>query len=199
MIKKIVTAFDRIFEKLAFFDFIPLLAVRLLLLPAIYVGARSKVLGYAGTVAWFSASSANGGLDLPMPEVFAFLAVATEVGGCICIALGLFTRLAAIPMIFMMSVAGLMVHWPHGWDAIATKTMESTYRLTDFMIWLKAYFPGRYNYITELGDPVILNNGLEFAVTYFVLLLILFFYGGGRYVSVDYWLRKYFDKKHKII
>lgn len=195
MLKKIVTTYERFFAKLAFFDFIPLLAVRLLLLPATYVGARSKVLGFEGTVAWFSASSAKGGLDLPLPELMAFLATTSEVVGCVCIALGLFTRIFTIPMIFMMSVAGLMVHWPHGWDAIASKTMESTYRLSDFMLWLKTYFPGRYNYITALGDPVILNNGIEFATTYFVLLLILFFYGGGRYISLDYWLKTYYKSK----
>lgn len=51
-------------------------------------------------------------------------------------------------------------------------------------------FPGRYNYITELGDPVILNNGMEFSATYFIMLLALLIYGGGKYVSVDYWLKK---------
>lgn len=196
IIYNIIKLFDRCVNKLACLNFIPLLGIRLVLLPAIYVGARSKVLGFKGTVAWFTASHANGGLGLPFPEVMAFLATSTEVIGCACIALGLMTRLAAIPMIFMMSVAGLMVHIPHGWSSIAAKTTEATYRLSDFMIWLKTYFPGRYNYITELGDPVALNNGIEFVATYFVLLLILFFYGGGRYVSVDYWLRRYFDKKH---
>ncbi|MEF1306676.1 AraC family transcriptional regulator, partial [Vibrio owensii] len=39
-----------------------------------------------------------------------------------------------------------------------------------------------------------LNNGMEFAATYFVMLLVLFFYGGGRYVSLDYWLRKPFSR-----
>lgn len=196
IIYKIITIFDNCIKKLACLNFIPLLGIRLTLLPAIYVGARSKVLGFDGTVAWFAAAPADGGLGLPLPEVMAFLATSTEVAGCACIALGLFTRIAAIPMIFMMCVAGLMVHLPHGWYAIAAKTTESTYRLSDFMIWLKTYFPGRYNYITELGDPVILNNGVEFVITYFVLLLVLFFYGGGRYVSVDYWLKRYFDKKY---
>ncbi|MCD8525395.1 MAG: DoxX family protein [Gammaproteobacteria bacterium] len=194
-IQTIIQTFDAVVKKISAFDFIPLLAVRLLIFPAVYVGARSKVLGFHGTVAWFSNSPADGGLGLPFPEVMAFLATSTEVFGCICIALGLCTRLAAIPMIFMMSVAGLTVHWPHGWASIATKTMESTYRLTDFMQWLKIYFPGRYNYITELGDPVILNNGIEFATTYFVLLLVLFVYGGGRYVSLDYWIKRYFNKR----
>ncbi len=193
-IQKFIAAADSLFEKIMWLNFLPLLGIRLALLPAVYIGARSKVLGFHGTVAWFGGSTADGGLGLPFPEIMAVLATSTEVMGCVCIALGLFTRLAVIPMIFMMSIAGLMVHLPHGWAAIASKTMESTYRLSDFMIWLKTYFPGRYNYITELGDPVILNNGVEFAVTYFVLLLVLFFYGGGRYVSLDYWVRRYFTR-----
>ncbi|GGF94707.1 hypothetical protein GCM10010995_09920 [Cysteiniphilum litorale] len=68
-------------------------------------------------------------------------------------------------------------------------------RLGDFLSWLSINFPGRYNYITELGDPVILNNGIEFAATYFIMLLVLLCYGGGRYVSADYWLSKAFNRK----
>ncbi|GIA95436.1 DoxX family protein [Vibrio cholerae] len=192
MIHTILNRYDRLIEKCKKWDFIVLFSVRLFLVPVIFVGARSKVLGFAGTVAWFGASTAEGGLNLPFPELLAFLAAATEVVGCICIALGLFTRIMAIPMIFMMSVASVMVHWKHGWDAIATSGMEATIRLNGFIEWLAVNFPGRYNYITELGDPVMLNNGMEFAVTYFVMLMVLFIYGGGRYVSLDYWLKKPF-------
>ena len=32
------------------------------------------------------------------------------------------------------------------------------------------------------------NNGVEFAVTYILMLLILFFCGGGRFLSLDYWV-----------
>ncbi|MEB5515089.1 HvfX family Cu-binding RiPP maturation protein [Vibrio cholerae] len=192
MIHTILNRYDRLIEKCKKWDFIVLFSVRLFLVPVIFVGARSKVLGFAGTVAWFGASTAEGGLNLPFPELLAFLAAATEVVGCICIALGLFTRIMTIPMIFMMSVASAMVHWKHGWDAIATSGMEATIRLNGFIEWLAVNFPGRYNYITELGDPVMLNNGMEFAVTYFVMLMVLFIYGGGRYVSLDYWLKKPF-------
>ncbi|EOX1771555.1 DoxX family protein [Vibrio cholerae] len=192
MIHTILNRYDRLIEKCKKWDFIVLFSVRLFLVPVIFVGARSKVLGFAGTVAWFGASTAEGGLNLPFPELLAFLAAATEVVGCICIALGLFTRIMAIPMIFMMSVASAMVHWKHGWDAIATSGMEATIRLNGFIEWLAVNFPSRYNYITELGDPVMLNNGMEFAVTYFVMLMVLFIYGGGRYVSLDYWLKKPF-------
>ncbi|MGB6291560.1 MAG: DoxX family protein [Vibrio anguillarum] len=194
MIHSALNWYDGVIEKFKKFDFIVLLAIRLFLVPVIFVGAHSKVVGFAGTVAWFGASTADGGLNLPFTELLAFLAAATEVLGCICIALGLFTRIMAIPMILMMSVASAMVHWKHGWDAIATSSMEATVRLNGFIEWLAVNFPGRYNYITELGDPVMLNNGMEFAATYFVMLMVLFIYGGGRYVSLDYWLKKPFTR-----
>ncbi|WP_158773473.1 HvfX family Cu-binding RiPP maturation protein [Cobetia sp. L2A1] len=181
-----------IVEKCMKVDFIALLAIRLYLLPVLYEGAQSKVLGFSNTVAWFAASHAQGGLDLPFPAVFAFLATSTEVVGLILIAFGLFTRLIAIPMIIVMSVASMMVHWSHGWLAIASNSMESAQRMNSFIHWLSVNFPGRYNYITELGDPVILNNGIEFSTTYFIMLLVLFFYGGGRYISIDYWLKRKF-------
>ena len=39
---------------------------------------------------------------------------------------------------------------------------------------------------------MILNNGIEFAVTYFVMLLALFFIGAGKYLSVDYWIAAHY-------
>jgi len=49
---------------------------------------------------------------------------------------------------------------------------------------------GNYDWLTEKGNFVVLNNGIEFAATYFIMLLSLFFSGGGRYVSLDYWLAR---------
>lgn len=190
MIAKAIGYFDRAVAACQRCDFIALLGIRLYLLPVIYVGAHSKVAGFSEAVVWFGAPASEGGLGLPFPMLLAFLAAATEVSGLVCIALGLFTRVMAVPMMVLMSAASAMVHWPRGWLAIAGKDMESSQRLAGFLSWLAENFPGRYNYITELGDPVILNNGMEFAATYFVMLLVLFFYGGGRYVSVDYWLRR---------
>ena len=36
------------------------------------------------------------------------------------------------------------------------------------------------------------NNGIEWAATYFVMLLALFFLGGGRFISLDYWIARKF-------
>ena len=55
---------------------------------------------------------------------------------------------------------------------------------------------GNYDWLTSSGSFVILNNGIEFAATYFVMLLALIVLGGGRYVSVDYWLNHWIEKFH---
>jgi uncharacterized membrane protein YphA (DoxX/SURF4 family) len=156
-------------------DFLAPLAIRLYLLPVIFEGAHAKVTGFQGTVTWFATPVAQGGLGMPMPYLMASLAQGTEVAGCVCYALGLFTRLISIPMLILMTVAGATVHWSHGWAAIAGKAAESSLRLDGLMAWLAQNFPGRFNYVTELGDPVILNNGMEFTITYTILLLVLFF------------------------
>ena len=46
------------------------------------------------------------------------------------------------------------------------------------------------------GDRVatLLKNGIEFAATYFIMLLVLFFTGAGRYLSVDYWIDRRFRR-----
>lgn len=44
-------------------------------------------------------------------------------------------------MMFVMGVARAMVHWTHGWPAIADKGAESTQST-----WLANNFPDRYNY-----------------------------------------------------
>jgi hypothetical protein len=36
----------------------------------------------------------------------------------------------------------------------------------------------------------IFNNGIEFAATYGIMLLVLLFIDGGRCISVDYWINR---------
>lgn len=178
-------------DRVRILDFLPLLAIRLYLLPIFYEGAHAKITGFAALVEWFGAPASQGGLNMPAPLLMASLATATETAGCVLLLLGLFTRLISIPLMVTMTVAGVSVHWSHGWAAIAGKTAESTQRLQGFMEWLAHDFPGRFNYITQYGDPVILNNGIEFTATYVIMLAVLFFWGGGRFFSADYWLARW--------
>lgn len=178
------------FKKL---DFLLLFSIRLYLVPWVWRGGISKYNHFADTVLWFATPTAQGGLQLPFPTTLAFLATSCELIGAMALLLGLATRIMAVPLTLIMGLAGILVHWQHGYLAIADKHFESTLRLNDFILWLKTYFPGRYNYITELGDLVVLNNGFEFALTYSLMLLVLLFYGPGRYVSCDY----YISQRHK--
>mgnify|MGYP007011966481 CR=1 FL=1 len=45
-----------------------------------------------------------------------------------------------------------------------------------------------YAWVGGGGAVVSLDTGVAFAATYFIMLLSLFFPGGGRYCSIDYWL-----------
>jgi hypothetical protein len=53
---------------------------------------------------------------------------------------------------------------------------------------------GNYRWLTEHGSIVSLNNGIQFAATYFIMLLALFFLGGGKYISLDYWIGRQFKE-----
>jgi len=48
---------------------------------------------------------------------------------------------------------------------------------------------GHYEWLTSSGKFVVLNNGIEWAATYFVMCLTLIATGGGRWVSADYWIK----------
>jgi uncharacterized membrane protein YphA (DoxX/SURF4 family) len=183
MIKKVGCKITGILNWFRHFDFLSLLALRLYLVPVFWMAGTRKIQNMDNVIAWF-----RDGLQLPMPTLMAYLTTYTEVIGAICLLLGLAVRIITIPLMIVMIVAATTVHWVHGWNAIAPAGAESSIRLSNFLDWLQSNYPQRYEYITELGQPVMLNNGIEFAVTFFIMLTVLFFYGGGRYLSVDYWV-----------
>ena len=107
---------------------------------------------------------------------------------------GLATRWISIPLMVTMLVAIFAVHWDSGWAAIADSGSEDVaVRLGAARELLQEH--GNYSWLTEKGSFVILNNGIEFAVTYLIMLFSLLFTGGGRYVSADYYLSKFFPGK----
>ncbi|HBK55222.1 MAG TPA: DoxX family protein, partial [Xanthomonadales bacterium] len=127
---------------------------------------------------------------------------------------GLATRYIAIPLMITMLVAAFAVHWDKGWFAIAPsdpstsmakplaalgipaakRSLENSEevgkRLTAARALLREH--GNYDWLTAKGGFVVLNNGIEFAATYFIMLLVLFFQGAGRYLSLDYWIARRF-------
>jgi putative oxidoreductase len=176
-------------------DFLAPLLLRLYLFPVFWMAGTNKLHSFDNTVAWFGNS--EWGLGMPMPEVMAFLATSAEIGGAVALLLGFGVRWASIPLMITMLVATFAVHWQNGWQAIADKSMclfncdslnEAAVRLEKARALLQEY--GHYDWLTESGNFVISNNGIEWAATYFVMLLALFFMGGGRYVSADYWIRQ---------
>lgn len=177
-------------------DFLGPLALRLYLLPVFWVAGTNKINGFDNVVAWFG--NPDWGLGLPFPVLMASLVIFAEIGGAISLLLGFATRWMSIPLMITMLVAAIGVHWKNGWQAIADPQSAfppehiqgAMERLSKAREILKEH--GNYDWLTEYGNFVISNNGIEFAATYFVMLLVLFFIGGGKYVSMDYWLARKF-------
>lgn len=175
-------------------DGIAPLALRIYLAPILLQAGYNKMSHFSDTVAWFG--NPDWGLGLPMPEVMATLAVGTEFFGSILLLIGLATRIVAIPLMVTMLVAALTVHLENGWLAIADASSwlanEQVSAAADKLSAAKSILQehGNYDWLTSSGNFVILNNGIEFAITYFIMLLAVFSLGGGRYTSVDYFIAK---------
>ena len=168
-------------------DFIAPLAIRIYLIPIFWMAGSKKLADIDSTIAWFG--NPDWGLGLPMPEVMAWAAGLTEAGGAILLVAGLATRWISIPLMITMVVAAVTVHWPHGWATFG-ETADAAEKLDRATAILQQY--GNYDWLTSSGEFVILNNGIEVAATYFIMLLVLFFYGAGRYFSLDYWIARRF-------
>lgn len=176
-----------IFLWLKHLDGLAPLALRLYLVPVFWMAGTQKISGIDNTIEWFG--NPDWGLGLPFPTLLAYLAAYTEAIGALLLLVGLATRWISIPLMVTMLVAIFAVHWDQGWAAIADSgSQEVAVRLGAARELLQEH--GNYSWLTEKGSFVILNNGIEFAVTYLVMLLSLFFTGGGRYVSADYYLSK---------
>ena len=183
-------------DKTKVIDFIAPLLLRLYLVPILWMAGSKKFMNFSSTADWFG--NEDWGLGLPLPYLFVFLVALVEVLGAIFLLLGFGVRLISIPLMITMLVAGITVHLKNGWLAIAegsglfssARTEGAIERLDIAKGLLENY--GNYEWLTENGSFVILNNGIEFAATYFIMLLVLFFIGAGNYVSIDYWLKRKF-------
>jgi uncharacterized membrane protein YphA (DoxX/SURF4 family) len=202
MISRLLDGWQRLLDRLQVLDFLGPLALRLYLAPVFWVAGMNKASGFNDVVEWFG--NADWGLGLPLPWLMAALATAAEAGGAVLLLLGLGTRLVTIPLMITMMVAAVTVHWANGWQAVhdsmspfasrftfgleADDASAAAERLDRARSILQEH--GNYDWLTEQGSFVVSNSGIEWAVTYFVMLLALFFTGGGRYLSADYWLSK---------
>lgn len=176
-------------------DGVPPLLLRLVLAPVMMEAGWNKLVAFDSTVRWFGDS-----LGMPLPEAMAALATGAELFGGAALLLGLATRLACVPLMVTMLVAAATVHWPNGWLLLSDagswfaneRILEAAPRKAEAIRLLREH--GDYGWLTGRGRVTILNNGIEFAAMYFVMLLSLLFTGGGRYTSVDHyldgWLRR---------
>lgn len=215
--------YDRLVGLFAHFDGLASLLLRLILGPVLIAAGWEKLNGenWFG----FQQDAFPFPFNVLPVDLSWFLASWTEFLGGILLLVGLGTRLIAIPLAVTMFVAGWAVHLDNGWPAIAPsnppevcivdssahaesniferyikcinvndRTIEASERLARAKTILREH--GNYAYLNGSGSIVKLNSGIEFAATYFAMLLALVIIGGGRYLSLDYYLSLLLDRRY---
>lgn len=177
-------------------DFTAPLLIRIYLAPIFILAGWGKLSDLESTAYYFGEY-----LGLPLPDIMALLAGATEFFGGIAILIGFATRWFSLPLLITMAVAAATAHWSNGWHALPETTLtvpwewrtdliEAAVERRDMARTLLQEH-GNYDWLTEAGGITILKNGIEFAATYFIMLLPLLFFGAGR-ASVDHLLRRHY-------
>lgn len=184
-------------------DFLVLLLLRIYLAPIFILAGWGKLTALSDTAHYFGEF-----LGLPLPMAMALLAGTAELAGGVALLLGLATRLLSIPLIVTMIVAATTAHWENGWHVLPESALTVPWEWRTDLIEmaqerksmavsiLKEH--GNYGWLTEAGNFTVLKNGVEFAATYLLMLLVLLCYGAGRWVSLDYWLAKRFDSRRSV-
>lgn len=173
--KAFVASFNRHAKSIE--DVAPLL-FRLLLAYVFYGAAMQKVGGIENVAFWFES------LGIPFATLNAYLATGTEFLGFILLFLGLGTRFISVALVFVLLVAMFTVHIDNGWLVIGSSAADAEVakRLEMATEILKEY--GNYEWLTERGSFVVLQNGIENIITYIAMLLALIATGPGR-LSMD--------------
>lgn len=114
------------------------LVARVLMAALFVVYGYFKATGFAGTTGYMTR------LGLPMPEVFAALAVAIELGGGLLILVGYKTRCVAIGCAIYVIVAGLIAHRNFG-DANQMSHFFKNLAITGGFLALAASGAGAYS------------------------------------------------------
>lgn len=200
MIQQSILFYQKLVTQLQLLDFIPLLLLRLYLTPVMMQAGWTKLQSFDSTLSWFA--NPDWGLGLPAPALLLSVVILLELGGGLALLFGLFTRLTAVGLSLTMLVAMLTVHAKHGWLAIADASSwlaDGTIFFNDAVMAAPDKLAKvndilqqqtEYDWLLSSGKLVVLNNGIEFAATYFVMLLVLVIYGAGRWCSMDFWLQR---------
>lgn len=220
--QKIIGWYDRALHAALHLDGLVSLGLRLILAPVLIGAGWEKLHGENWFT--FQLDSFPFPLNILPPGLSWFLASWTEFVGGICLLLGLGTRIWAIMLAVTMFVAAYAVHLPNGWAAITPsmppemcmpatrahadstvferyigcynineRTIDAAMRLEEIKTIVKVN--GDWKYLNGAGSIVKLNNGIEFAAMYFMMLLSLTVIGGGRLLSLDYFANLLLRKK----
>jgi putative oxidoreductase len=115
-----------------------LLAARLVLAYGFYGPSMMKWADMDAVGEWFAT------LGIPLPLLNAYLASTVEISGVVLLGLGLFTRLITVPLMVVMIVAIVTVHWPHGFSAGDNGFEIPLYYFLLLFIFL-THGPGKYS------------------------------------------------------
>ncbi len=192
----VINKFQDILDWFKHFDFLGPVALRIFLAPIFIAAGSNKLANVENVTYWFES------LGMPMPELMVYLAGGTELIGGIALIAGFAVRWFAIPLMVTMVVAATTAHWDQGWHVLPEKELTAPWEWRMDLIegaderkeMAKSILRrhGNYSWLTETGSITVLKNGIEFAATYFIMLLVLFFIGAGRYFSIDYWIARKF-------
>lgn len=64
-------------------------------------------------------------MGMPFPHLLGYATIAVELLGGLCILIGALVPLAAIPMIAVLAVATITVHWPNGFSSIKLMSFDA--------------------------------------------------------------------------
>ena len=179
-------------------DFLAPAALRLYLAPVFILAGMNKLGNAENVAAYFEF------LGVPAPGLMVYVAGLSELVGGIFLIPGIAVRLVTIPLMFTMIVAAGTAHWENGWHVLPETELTMPWEWREDLIddaverrsrarsILREH--GNYKWLTEAGSITILKNGIEWAATYFLMLLTLFFSGAGR-LSVDHAVSKYLLKQ----
>lgn len=100
-------------------------------------------------------------MNVPSPEVAAYMSATTELVGGILVGLGLLTRVAAVPLAFNMFVAALTAHRTSYFITNTPPGMEYALNLGVVFLALVLIGPGKYSL-----DQCLFSRGSSCAIPY---------------------------------
>jgi len=108
---KVIEKYRSILKHIYKLKDINLLTIRLVLAYGFYTTGTMKWQNISSDIDWFAS------LGIPFPGLNAYLSSSTEIAGVALLTIGLANRIISIPLIIVMIVAIITVHWGNGFEA----------------------------------------------------------------------------------